>query len=294
MRRSGPCTWGRRVSDRRHAGEGVGTHEGAVTEPPRRVLVPIGETRLSVLEAGRGQPLVFVHGAVTTSDLFRRTVEHFAPRYRAIAVDLPGYGDSDKRGSGYNIRQFSADLARLFDRLALEPAVLLGVSMGGFVVQRFALDHPDRLAGLVLASTSDGEFAPGVLAADPVAKIREVGWRQFSEALITGAFPPATAPALVAALLERITTWNEQVITEVAISMREFDSRPELGRLCLPTLVMVGSEDHQLPVPLSQRLKRLIEGARLEVFEGAGHFMMVEQPEKFHRVLDEFLVSVWP
>lgn len=122
--------------------------------------------------------------------------------------------------------------------------------------------------------------------ADPVANIREVGWRQFSEALITGAFSPATAPALVAALLELITTWNEQVITEVAISMREFDSRLELGRLCLPTLVMVGSEDHQLPVPLSQRLDRLIEGA--------GHFMMVEQPEKFHRVLDEFLVSVWP
>jgi pimeloyl-ACP methyl ester carboxylesterase len=256
--------------------------------------VPIGETRLSLLEAGRGRPLVLVHGAVTTSELFRGTVEHFARRYRAIAVDLRGYGDSDKPGSGYDIPRFAADLARLFDHLALEPAVLLGVSMGGFVAQRFALDHPGRLAGLVLASTSDGEFAPGVLAADPVAKIREVGWRQFSADLITGAFPPGTDPTIVAALLERISTWNEEVILGAARSMRAFDSRRELGTLRLPTLVLVGSEDHQLPVPLSQRLQRLIPGARLEVFDGAGHFMMVEQPERFHRVLDGFLTSVWP
>lgn len=261
---------------------------------PHRELVPVGDTRLSVLQAGRGRPVVFVHGAVTTSELFRPSIEHFASRYRAIAVDLRGYGDSDKPGHGYDVPQFAEDLRGLFDRLNIRSAVLLGVSMGGFVAQRFALDRPERLAGLVLASTSDGEFAPGVLADDPAARIRQDGWRAFSAALITGAFPPGTDRKLVDALLARVETWDETVITEVARSMRVFDSRSELGQLRVPTLVLVGSEDHQLPVPLSRRLHDSVAGSRLVVFEGSGHFMMAEQPERFRRVLGEFLQTVWP
>ncbi len=254
----------------------------------------VGGIRLSLLEAGAGRPVVFVHGAVTTSELFRDAVEYFSSSYRAIAVDLRGYGGSDKPGHGYDVRQFSEDLVAVFDRLELDAAVLLGVSMGGFVAQRFAIDHPDRLAGLVLASTSDGEFAPGVLADDPVETIRHAGWQRFSAGLITGAFPPGADPALVDALLARIPTWNETVITRVAESMRTFDSRAELGKLRMPTLVLVGSEDHQLPVGLSRRLQATIPGSQLVVFEGAGHFMMLEQPERFREVLARFLRSVWP
>lgn len=256
-----------------------------------RHSVDVGTVRLSVLEAGSGRPLVFVHGSVTTSELFRDTLAYYAGRARAIAVDLRGYGESDKTGP-FTIERFAADLALLFDRLALDRAVLLGVSMGGFVVQRFALDHGERLAGLVLASTSDGSLAPGVLEGDPAELVRAVGWRRLSEELITGAFPPTTDPAIVRPLLDRIDTWNEEVIAGVVASIRGFATRDELPRLRVPTLILVGTEDRQLPVELSQRMRAAIPDARLAVFEGIGHFIMIEDPAGFRRRLDAFLDEI--
>ena len=258
----------------------------------QRKTIDIGETALSILEAGSGPPLVFVHGSVTTSELFRNALEYYAPRYRAIALDLRGYGDSAKPGHGYNISQFAKDLARLFDVLELPPAVLLGVSMGGWTAQRFALDNGEKLNGVVLASTSTGELAEGVLEADPRDMVKNLGWRTVSEGLITGAFPPDTDPAIVNALLSRIDTWNEQVITEVIDSVMAFDTLNELPDLEVPTLIMVGSEDHQLPVPLSEKMHAAIPDSRLEVLDGSGHFMMVEDPDRFHRVLDGFLTEI--
>lgn len=256
----------------------------------RQVLV--NGTELSFLEAGSGKPIVFVHGSVTTSELFRDTLAYYAERYRTIAVDLRGYGDSAKPGHGYTIEQFSADLKALFDSLRLAPAVLLGVSMGGFVAQRFALDYPKLLDGLVLASTSDGELAPGLLDDNPATAIKALGWRKISSDMITGAFPASTDRQIIAALLRRIDTWNEQVIAGAIASIKTFNTRDELQQIATPTLIMVGSEDHQLPVPLSERMHRAIKGSRLEIFQGVGHFMMVEKPDHFRNVLDRFLNDV--
>jgi len=258
----------------------------------QRKTVDIGETALSMLDAGSGPPVVFVHGAVTTSELFREALDYYAPRYRAIAVDLRGYGDSAKPGHGYNIHQFAKDLARLFDELELPRAVLFGVSMGGWTVQRFALDGGGRLNGVVLASTSNGELTEELLDNDPREKVRNLGWRKVSEGLITGAFPPNADPAVVNALLSRIDTWNEQVITEVLDSILAFDTSRELPDLNTPTLIMVGSEDHQLPVSLSEDMHAAIPDSRLEVFQGSGHFMMIENPAQFYNVLDGFLAEI--
>lgn len=257
-----------------------------------RKRISVNGVELSYLEAGTGKPIVFLHGSVTTSELFRGTLSHYAEGYRSIAVDLRGYGDSSKPGDGYTMQQFSDDVAALFGALELPPSVLLGVSMGGFVAQRFALDHPDRLTGLVLASTSDGELAPGLIADDPVREIKARGWREVSKGMITGAFPPDTDPRIVDELLSRIDTWNEDVISGAIASIRTFNTRDELQKIKIPTLIVVGSEDHQLPVPLSKRMNQSIQGSRLQIFDGAGHFMMVEQPERFRRVLDRFLADI--
>lgn len=257
-----------------------------------RKNVDIGDTTLSILEAGSGAPIVFVHGIVTTSELFRDAIEHYSPRYRAIAIDQRGYGASAKPGHGYNINQFAKDLVSLFDALKLPRAVLLGVSMGGWIAQRFALDNGERLNGVVLSSTSNGEVMKGVLGKDPKETLKERTWREVSEMLISGAFPPSTDPGIVKALLSRIDTWNEQVITEALASIVPFDTSKELHKLKVPTLIMVGSEDDQLPVSVSENMHRVIPDSRLEVFQGSGHFMMVEDPKGFYSVLDAFLAEI--
>ena len=260
----------------------------------RRRMIEIGDVRLSVLEKGAGPAVVFVHGSVTTSELFRHTLELFPQRYRALAVDLRGYGHSDKPDSGYTIRQFSDDLRSLFDALDIDKATLVGVSMGGFVAQRFALDYQDRLAGLVLCATSDGELAPELLGTgDPADIVKGVGWRLFSKRMITGAFPATADQGIVDELIAQIESWNEAVIIGVSRSVKEFNTRDLLQDLDLPTLIMAGTEDRQLPLSFSRRLQQQIKNSRLEVFEGIGHFMMAEAPARFSGSLDAFLSDIY-
>ena len=259
----------------------------------RRRTIDVGGVQLSVLEAGDGPALVLVHGSVTTSELFRPTLEHFSDRYRCVAVDLRGYGQSDKPGVGYTMQQFSNDLEALFDALRLDNIALVGVSMGGFVVQRFALDHQERLAGLVLCATSDGELTPGLVDDDdPSDAVKRAGWRDFSEQMISGAFPPTTDPGIVEALIARVGTWNEDVIIGACRSFKEFSSRGLWQNIKVPTLIMAGTEDRQLPVLFSQRMEREIPNSRLEIFNGIGHFMMVEDPVHFYGSLGGFLAQL--
>ena len=101
-------------------------------------------------------PIIFVHGVVTTSTIFPVYLNAYSPAYRGIAVDLRGYGESQKPDTGFTIPQFSKDLIALADALHIEQAVWVGVSMGGMILQRLALDYPDRVRALVLGSTPDG------------------------------------------------------------------------------------------------------------------------------------------
>jgi len=255
----------------------------------RSLSVPVEGCALTLTEEGKGFPLVFVHGAVTTRHLFLDLVGAFSPRFRGIAVDLRGYGDSEKPGWGYDIPQLARDLIRVADHLGVGRAVWLGVSMGGMVVQRLCLDHPSRVAALVLVSTSDGGLAGGLLERDLEGIGVTEDYQVLSETIIDGSFPPGADPALPKRLKERIPTWNARVLREALRSIKGFRSREDLHRIVWPTLVLVGSEDEQTPPAFARRLREAIPGSRLVVFDGCGHFMMLEQPDRFREALAQFL-----
>ena len=124
-------------------------------EKPQRRSVTVNGVKLSVIEAGQGDPVIYVHGVVTTSNIFPKYLGAYSPDFRGIAVDLRGYGNSEKPSSGFNLDQFSKDLIALADVLGIERAVWVGVSMGGMILQRLALDNPSRVRALVLVSTMD-------------------------------------------------------------------------------------------------------------------------------------------
>ena len=120
-----------------------------MTAQPIRRTVPLDGVTLSILEAGTGDPVIYVHGVVTTSNIFPKYLAAYSPAYRGIAVDLRGYGDSEKTPTGSNISQFVKDLIALADRLKIEKPVWVGVSMGGMILQQLALEHPSRVKALV-------------------------------------------------------------------------------------------------------------------------------------------------
>jgi len=260
----------------------------AAGEEPQRRLVSVGGVLLSVLEAGTGDPVIFVHGVVTTSNIFWNYVNAYSPDYRGVAVDLRGYGDSDKPESGFNIDQFAKDLIGLADRLGFEKPVWVGVSMGGMIVQRLALDYPTRFRALVLVSTTDG---PMILDKDIDTIGAPRDYRTVSKNILLESFPPGTNPALYQPLLSKIPTWNATVLREALRSMSQFDVHSRLSQIDAPTLVMVGAKDDVATVAIAKGIAAEMRGAQVAEFN-TGHFIMAEDPQAFGAVLGKFLRSL--
>lgn len=252
-------------------------------------FVSIDGCRLNVLEDGAGFPIVFVHGVVTTSKLAAPNLAAFAPKFRGIAVDLRGYGESEKPGRGYNIDQFAADLNGLAGQMGLDRAVWLGVSMGGMILQRFCLEYPGRVAAAILVSTTDQAM---VLDDDIPSIGAGRDYRAVSEAIIDASFPAGADPNWPKKLKERIPTWNADVLREALGSMTRFNVRGKLSGIIAPTLVLAGSEDDVATPVIARQIQSQIPGAKCVIFEKAGHFMMIEQPDRYRAVLRDFLDGV--
>ncbi len=251
----------------------------------RRRSVTIDGVALSVLEAGTGDPIIFVHGVVTTSNIFPKYLNAYSPDFRGIAVDLRGYGDSQKPDNGFTINQFSKDLIALADKLEIEKPVWVGVSMGGMILQQLALDYPDRVRALVLVSTTDGAM---VLDKDlpTIGKPRD--FSEVSQNIIVESFPQGTPPALYQPLLDRIPSWNGTVLREALTSMAQANVHGRINKITAPTLVIVGAKDEVATPLIAREIQAQIAGAQLVEFN-TGHFMMAEDPERFRTVLGEFL-----
>lgn len=254
----------------------------------RRRSIKVDGVALSILEAGTGDPIIFVHGVVTTSSLFPKYLNAYSPDFRGIAVDLRGYGDSQKPDSGFTIAQFSKDLIALADRLGIEKPVWVGVSMGGMIVQQLALDHPDRVRALVLVSTTDGAM---VLDKDIPAIGNSRDFHEVSTHIIVGRFPPGAPSTLYQPLLDRIETWNGTVLREALTSMAHANVRGQINAITAPTLILAGSTDAVATPAIARGIQEQIAGAQLVEFN-SGHFMMAETPEQFRKVLGEFLHSL--
>jgi 3-oxoadipate enol-lactonase len=251
-------------------------------------MVNLDGLHLSVLEAGTGDPVIFVHGVVTTSNIFPKYVGAYQPAYRGIAVDLRGYGDSDKPPTGFTIDHFAGDLIKLTDTLHIRKAVWVGVSMGGMILQRLALDHPERVRALVLVSTTDGAM---ILDRDIPTIGAPRDYAQVSKAMIIESFPPGTSAATYQPLLDRIPTWNATVIREALTSMSQFNVHGELSHITTPTLIMVGAKDDVATPAIAKGMQAQIAGSQVVEFD-TGHFMMAEDPERFRMVLGDFLKTL--
>lgn len=257
-------------------------------QPFTRHLVNVDGLRLSVLEAGTGDPIIFVHGVVTTSNIFPKYVGAYAPDFRGIAVDLRGYGDSEKPATGFTIERFARDLIGLADALEIEKAVWVGVSMGGMILQQLALDHPERVRALVLVSTTDGAM---ILDQDIPTIGHARDYREVSKRMIVESFPAGTLPKTYQPLLERIPTWNGTVIREALTSMSQFNVHGRLSAIAVPTLIMVGAKDDVATPAIAVGIQGQIPGAQLVEFN-TGHFMMAEDPDRFRIVLGDFLARL--
>jgi pimeloyl-ACP methyl ester carboxylesterase len=251
----------------------------------------IGDTIVRV--SGAGAPIVCVHGFTTTAEFWKEQVEEFSRDHLLVRVNLPGHGVSPRpEGRAYTIEAFAADVKKVFDTLSLKDAVLIGLSMGGTVAQRFALDNPSLLRGLVLVGATPHGLGPDVRAENVLRAITELGTAKSSQNVIEKSFGSAASAALVEFAKNEVIQTPDFVAKEAIQSLNESDSRSWLESIVTPTLVVVGEEDVITPPEESRKLAAGIPDADLCVVEKAGHFPMLEQPDAFNRALRRFLAKL--
>jgi 3-oxoadipate enol-lactonase len=258
----------------------------------------VNGVRLYYESHGEGLPLVFAHGG--GGDLLHWTyqVPYFSERYRVITFDNRGHGRSESPETGYSIGIFSEDILGLLDALLLEKVVLVGLTMGAMTALRFALDHPDRLLGMVLVGVSEGGREEMRERFEMSAQIAEShGMEMLAEGFCSVVFSPwfqEERSDFVADCKKRMQAASPQ---GYARSIRALANRPpqkdRLGEIPTRTLVVVGEDDViAFPLEDADLYACGIPDAKLVRIEKAGHLACVEQPDVFNSLLDEFLLEI--
>ncbi|MCB9797574.1 MAG: alpha/beta fold hydrolase [Alphaproteobacteria bacterium] len=259
---------------------------------------------------GDGPALVLVHGLSAYLAFWHLQVAHFAARgWRVLALDLPGFGASDKPDAPCSPPWYARVLGRWLDALGVPRAVLVGHSMGGQICMRFALDHPERVRALILSAPAGIEgFSPEAGAQMKAywteARSGSVGEPELRANFTLLAFNRADAE-VEARLEERVRLQKHpsyaatsRAVSRCVAGMLDHPVRGALGGLICPTLVVFGGEDRMIPNPhftggttaaIAAEARRLIPHARLSLLEGAGHYVHHDDPEGFHAAADAFL-----
>jgi len=116
--------------------------------------VKVNDIEINYDVEGEGEPLVLIHGLSGSTRHWFFQIPEFSKHFRVIAYDVRGHGQTDKPKQEYSIKLFADDLRGLMDKLGVDKAHIIGLSMGGYIAQQFALDYPDKVKSLVLADTA--------------------------------------------------------------------------------------------------------------------------------------------
>lgn len=238
-----------------------------------------------------GLPMLMLHGVTDSWRSFEPVLEHLPASVRVFAVSQRGHGDSSRPASGYRTRDFAADVAAFADAMHLPQVLVVGHSMGGTNALRFAVDHPERVLGLVIAGSffaySDNtvvrEFwQSGVLPlTDP---IEAAFAREFQESTLAQPIAEGFLDAVVGESLKA----PARVWRDAFAGMMEDDCVAELAAIAAPTLILWGARDALSRRSDQQALLEAIPGARLTVYESAGHGLHWEEPQRFAADLAAF------
>ena len=245
--------------------------------------------------ADDGQPVVFIHGFPFSHRMWEPQLEALPHRYRAVAYDVRGHGDSEVGHGQYTVELFVDDLIGLLDHLAVDRAVVCGLSMGGYIALRAVERHPERFRGLVLCDTrseADTDEAK-VKRAGTIAAVRSRGVPAFAKEFVKLVLAPRTIkanPAVVQMTREMITATDPVGVcgTLLALAART-DTTPALPAMNLPALILVGEHDTLTPPTDAQAMARALPEAALHVIPDAAHMSNLENPAAFNERLLAFL-----
>jgi pimeloyl-ACP methyl ester carboxylesterase len=300
----------RRLSVRRnlHAGVGFLAATGG-SDDPARLVVRYVRTRaggISTFQAGSGEPVVALHGLGGTKASFLTTLAALAPRYRVIAIDLPGFGDSAKPlGARYDAPFFARATEALLDALRIDRANVVGNSMGGRVAIEVGLRAPERTHRIAVLSPSlawlrERRWAPLVRLLRPELGLLQAAPRQLvdraARRLVAGGDYGWVAAGVDEFLRSYLTPRGRaafyaavrQIYLEQPHGTEGFWTR--LAGLAPESLFVWGRQDSVVPVAFARHVQRVLPAAR-HVELDCGHVPQVERPRETHAAIEEFFAQ---
>jgi pimeloyl-ACP methyl ester carboxylesterase len=289
-----------------HLGVGFLAATSGVTDPERLRFhtVTTARARLSTLEAGSGTPVIAIHGLGGTKGSFLPTVAALAGRFRVIAPDLPGFGDSDKPvAAPYDARYFADTVLDLMDALEIERAHLIGNSLGGRIALEIGLRAPERVERLALLAPSmawrrQRTWAPLLRLVRPELGLVQVTPRPIVQAIVHRLIPGANEGWTAAGVDEFLRAYMtpagraafyaaaRQIYLEAPDGAQGF--WPRLCELQPGALFVWGRRDTLVPIAFARHVADALPQARhLEL--DCGHVPQVERPRETHAAVGEFL-----
>jgi pimeloyl-ACP methyl ester carboxylesterase len=263
--------------------------------------------RIAVRDEGRGEALLLIHGMAGSSVTWRDIVPRLSKKYRVIAPDLLGHGQSSKPRTDYSLGAFAVGLRDLLDELGVESATVVGHSLGGGIAMQFLYQHPDYCRRLVLISSGGlgpevgiilrllaapgAELIMPVIAPSPVLRagnavrswLSSMGLRSPRGAEIWNAYcsfsDRQTRDAFLRTLRSVVDYRGQSVSALNRINLR----------VGLPILAIWGEQDAIIPVEHAYSALKARPDCRLEVLPNVGHFAQVEAPDDVADLIDDFM-----
>jgi pimeloyl-ACP methyl ester carboxylesterase len=288
--------------------------EKDLAEPDSR-FVDINGVTVHYKEMGQGEPVfILLHGFGASTYSWQEVIEPLSKSGRVIAYDRPGFGLTSRPMPGdwtgtnpYGVQGNVEMLDNLMNQLGVEKAVLVGNSAGGSVAAAFAIEHPDRVQGLVLVDPAIGngnrERIPSWLSplmATPQMRhigqllVRSIAGKTGDETIRLAWHDPSLIDQQVYDGYRKPLKANnwDKALYEFTIAQKSDDLQSRLGELKVPILVMTGDDDRIIPTANTIQLANKIPGADLEVFNQCGHVPQEECPEQFMSGIKTFLKGI--
>ena len=230
-----------------------------------------------------GLPVVFLHGVTDSWGSFEGVLSRLPECTHAYAVSQRGHGNSSRPAFGYRIADFARDLTMFLNALEIDRAVLVGHSMGSFVAQRFAIDHPERTAGLALLGSAAAMRDNAVLQdywASTISTLTDPVDPAIAREFQLSTLSRPTAPGMVDACVLESLKVPARIWREAFAGFLELDHRGELGRITAPTLIADGDRDEFFTPAHQRALHDAIPGSTLLIYPGGGHAPHWEDPDR--------------
>jgi pimeloyl-ACP methyl ester carboxylesterase len=258
--------------------------------------VQIGDLSIGYRRAGRGAPLVLLHGFLCDSRCWIRQLADLSDQFSVIAWDAPGAGASTDPRDPFTFADWSHCLAKFLDALDVPEAHVVGLSWGGVLAQEFCRRYPARVSRLVLADTYAGwrgSFPAAVVEQRLLRCERDsyLAPNEFTARWVAEMFSADASPELLAELSAILGDFHPHGFRLMARALADTDTTDILPRLGSRTLVLWGEHDVRSPLSIAAQLHSAIPGAELHVISRCGHVSNMEQPAAFNSRVRDFCLA---